>query len=196
MALIGFQGSANDFEFLCGGSLISETFVLSAGSLMKEFFFFYLLKLYDVTAHCSYDGDKKAASKVKVGDVSRGEDNPNTYTYQIKNRIKHPEYEKSKSIDHDIMLFELARNVQFNEYVAPICLPYINEMTKNAIATGWGSTGFGESITQNLMAVQLQIFKEEECQRSFVLDGVTKNGISYDSKICAGSYERRLDTCK
>lgn len=36
MALIGYQGSSDDFEFLCGGSIISENFVLSAGLCLHK----------------------------------------------------------------------------------------------------------------------------------------------------------------
>lgn len=79
--------------------------------------------------------------------------------------------------------------------MVPICLPYVDEKTLDAIASGWGSTGYGEEVTKELMTVQLNIFKEDECKKVYPLSGKTRNGISYDSKICAGSYTKQKDTC-
>lgn len=80
--------------------------------------------------------------------------------------------------------------------MAPICLPYHNEKSNEAIASGWGSTGYGEGLTDKLMKVQLNIFREKECQDKFPVVGKITEPIKYDSKICAGSYGQSKDTCK
>ena len=125
----------------------------------------------------------------------RGVENNNVYKYVIKQRYKHPDY-RSSSIDHDIALFELEENVNFNSFVVPICLAYIDEESNEAIATGWGTTGFQDNLTEKLMKVQLNIFKEKECQDKYPVDGLIIKPIDYVSKMCAGSYTQNKDTCK
>lgn len=100
-----------------------------------------------------------------------------------------------KSIDHDIALFKLDGNVVFNEYVIPLCLPQKEENTKQAMATGWGDVGYAESASTKLLKVTLEMFEERECQAQYSREGMTRNGIDYETKMCAGSYTQRKDTC-
>ena len=176
MALIGYTKSANDFSFVCGGSLISERFILSA-------------------AHCSFSSELKAANSAKIGDVRRGDDNENTLLVNIEKRFNHPNYSKRESIDHDIALFKLQETVQFNDYIRPICLPQFNENVENAVVTGWGTTGFGEELSKDLLKVTLEIFDQDECQSKYERTGLTKNGIDKETKICAGSHSEEKDSC-
>ena len=175
MALIGYKKSEDDFSFVCGGSLISDRFILSA-------------------AHCSFGSDLGAAAYAKIGDVRRGINTKNTLLVLIMERIKHPDY-KRDFIDHDIMLFKLQKSVEFNDWIRPICLPHINEKVKRAVVTGWGTTGFGEDLSKNLLKVTLEIFNQTDCQSKYSQTGPTKNAIDEATKICAGSYLDNKDSC-
>lgn len=127
--------------------------------------------------------------------VVRGEDNPNTLKFEITERIKHPDY-KANSIDHDIALFKLDRNVVFNSFVAPICLPHFDKSPDKLIATGWGKQGFIEEMSNDLMKVKLEMFTEEQCQEKYAKSRKNREGINYASKFCAGSFNESKDTCK
>ena len=175
MALIGYNKSEDDFSFVCGGSLISDRFILSA-------------------AHCSFSSGLGTATHAKIGDVTRGINSKNAFMAQIVEKIKHPGYNKD-FIDHDIMLFKLQQSVEFNDWIRPICLPHINEEVDNAVVTGWGTTGFGEGLSKNLMKVTLKIFNQTDCQSKYSQTGPTKNGIDEATKICAGSYIENKDSC-
>lgn len=147
------------------------------------------------SAHCSWSSDYGRARYVKLGNVVRGEENDLTYKYEIIERIKHPNY-SSRTIDHDIMLFKLNRNVVFSSYVAPICLPHFNKEPSKLTAIGWGQLGYADENSEKLMKVNLNLFPEDQCQRKFERSGKTANGIDYASKFCAGSFNESKDTCK
>lgn len=64
--------------------------------------------------------------------------------YDIIERINHPDY-REPSVYNDIALYRLHEDVQFNEYVRPICLQTDHQFAKTyAIATGWGRTEWGK----------------------------------------------------
>lgn len=112
----------------------------------------------------------------------------------IIERKKHPQY-NSKSVDYDIALFKLDRDVEFNQYVLPICLPQIDEDPEKAIATGWGREAFAAGKSDNLMKVTLDLFTQPDCQAKYPREGKVKNGIDYATKLCAGSKTLKRDTC-
>lgn len=176
MALIGYNMSQNDFFYSCGGSLISDRFILSA-------------------AHCAFSGQQREATFAKLGYVKRGVDNPNTLLVHIAKRFKHPHY-KSGILDNDIALFKLKETVQFNEYIRPICLPHLNEETYRAVVTGWGHVEYGGDLSTDLLKVTLDIFNQTDCQSKYSsLTDKASNGVDYETKICAGSYNDNLDSC-
>lgn len=175
MALIGF-GNGNPDEYKCGGSLISELWIVSA-------------------AHCSYDRELGPATWAKLGNVKRSQSNANTYTYEIIERIKHPSY-TARLVENDIMLFKLNKPVVFNTFVIPICLPQFNEFyTTKAIATGWGVQGFAKETSDSLQKVVLDYLPTKTCEDSYFGDEKLK-GASFTNMICAGSLTEMKDTCE
>lgn len=83
-----------------------------------------------------------AATWVRVGDLNlvRTNDDARPQDIKIAKRIKHPDY-KGLSEYHDIAILRLEKEVTYNAWVRPACLPIdlpdIGTDNK-AVATGWG----------------------------------------------------------
>ncbi|XP_078033409.1 venom protease-like [Augochlora pura] len=178
MAAVGYDGP-NGVIFSCGGSLISERFVLSA-------------------AHCFYSVEWGPASWVRVGDMNleRTDDRAKPQQVRIIDKFRHPEY-KRPSMYHDIGLLKLESPVTFDAWVRPICLPYFTPDTANedvATATGWGKVDWGdENGSNDLLKVTINLVNNDVCNRSIHDDRVVPRGVIDSWQICAGQPGK--DTC-
>lgn len=161
-ALIGYQDSKDDSEYQCGGSIISNRYILSG-------------------IICTYSPDVKEAKFVLVGNVTRGEPNVNTFKYEIVETIKHPEH-KMGSIDHDIALFKLSESLQFNDYVKSIKLPTKDYQPARAVFAGYGQSAPEQALSKKLKKITMDVFSQINCQEKF--KGLV---IDYETKLCAGS---------
>ncbi|XP_058812945.1 venom protease-like [Topomyia yanbarensis] len=177
MAAIGYRKSLTEpIEYRCGGSMISERFVLTA-------------------AHCR----SKEAVLVRLGDLdlSSDSDGAKPEDYAIEAFIKHPNYTIRTKYD-DIALIKLAVAVQLSYQIRPACLYQSEEVTEQKlIATGYGAEeSFGPSVN-HLLKVVLDRFSRHGCQLQYrdVVGQPLTRGI-VDSQICAGYADGGRDTCQ
>nr|ALX00077.1 serine protease snake [Melanoplus sanguinipes] len=182
MAVIGY-GEENAIEWMCGGSLISETYILTA-------------------AHCLNSNEKGPARWVRLGDVNLDGSNPDSNPQQVAvaERVAHPGYAPPSRYD-DVALLRLARAVAFDAYTRPACLHVATQLPAAVgVATGFGKIEFASAATsKDLLKVRLPFIPHGQCEAAYAADRGSRrlaDGIREASMLCAGEPKGGKDTCQ
>ncbi|XP_031354792.1 phenoloxidase-activating factor 3-like [Photinus pyralis] len=143
----------------CVGSLINRRYVLTAAHCLKvrrTKVTGIRLGDYDVTS------DKDCVNETRFGE----ECSDPTEEFDIEEIIPHPGHSLRTGV-HDIGLIRLSKNVDYSEYIRPICLPAATSLDlPDGVAlavSGWGLTEHGGKSAKIKKKISAHLLPLETC---------------------------------
>ncbi|XP_068943509.1 trypsin-like isoform X2 [Petaurus breviceps papuanus] len=163
---VPFQASLNVGYHFCGGSLINEQWVVSAG-------------------HCY-----QSRIQVRLGEHNIEAIDGNEQFISSEKVIRHPGY-NYWTLDNDIMLIKLKTPAVLNEYVNTISLPSSCAAAgTECLISGWGNTlSSGANYPDLLQCLVAPILSDADCKASYPGE-ITEN------MVCVGYLEGGKDSCQ
>ncbi|KYN08333.1 Enteropeptidase [Cyphomyrmex costatus] len=163
-----------DGNYQCGGALINDRWVISAG-------------------HCFYHAQNNYWV-ARIGATRRGSfRSPHEQLLRVDYISLHPDY-----IDHiflnDIAVIRLERAVSFSDYIRPACLPKAPVPSGTVcVITGWGQLyEEGRVFPDTLQEVQIPVMSTEDCRRKTLFLPLYR---ITSGMLCAGFENGGKDAC-
>ncbi|XP_045181242.2 uncharacterized protein LOC123540352 isoform X3 [Mercenaria mercenaria] len=161
-------------QYFCGGTLISDTFVLTA-------------------AHCVEKFNRDfSLMTVKLGATNRAASETTQHVIKVEAIESHSEHVYFKK--NDIALLQLEGPVTFTNYIQPICLPEPDDplpLFSTCFTVGWGKTKWDGDYAEVLQKLKMTLWDTKKCNSS-----IAWNGEVYDTFLCAGYYSGVRSICK
>ncbi|XP_017023724.2 brain-specific serine protease 4 [Drosophila kikkawai] len=167
----------NEYSFTCGGTLISARTVISA-------------------AHCFRFGSKSLSAARTV--VSLGRNSLDIFSpgdlKGVSELVLHHQYDVNTHTDADLALLQLTNQVQFTDYIKPICLwndNYLLDLPSGhkSYVAGWGEDEHGNKNTRLAKMTSTDIITQTECRGNLTFENVrfvTSNTICASNAKASG----------
>ncbi|KAH8232322.1 hypothetical protein KR032_004186 [Drosophila birchii] len=167
----------NEYSFTCGGTLISARTVISA-------------------AHCFRFGSKSLVAARTV--VSLGRNSLDIFSpgdlQGVSQLVLHHQYDVNTFTDADLALLQLTNQVQFTDFVKPICLwndNYLLDLPSGhkSYVAGWGEDEHGNKNTRLAKMTSTDIITQTECRGNLTFENVryvTSNTICASNAKASG----------
>jgi len=160
-------------KLYCGGSLITNMFVLTAAHCMK--------------------GINHSRIRIVLGDHDRRRKSQVQVTRTIERVFIHAQFVK-KTFNNDIALIKLSQPVKFSSHIRPVCLPVNNRSynNQNTTVVGWGKLAELGRPAEILQEVVVPVISQKKCRKStnYRSKEITEN------MFCAGYDKGVLDACQ